>query len=87
MNRTQFKWLPWFQEKSGGAIDLWNTLYVLHIFSFLLPDPSILGRACRMHNNPPSCDYERSDEDRGCQVKVYHSELDSDDYFEKKKVS
>ena len=22
-----FLWLPWFPEKSGGAIELWNTLY------------------------------------------------------------
>ena len=40
-----------------------------------------------MHKNPPSCRHEHSSDDGDCQVKVYHSNLDSDDYFEKNAVS
>merc|ERR1712008_113829 len=46
-------------------------------------DQSIVGRACQMPEKPSSCYYEHSSSDGDCQVKVYHSKLDSDDYYEK----
>ena len=58
-----------------------NSEYVLQIF-FLLTDSSNVERACQMKNNPPSCRHQHSSDDGDCQVKVYHSNLDSDDYFE-----
>ena len=59
----------------------------MHIYSFLTTGQSIVGRACQMPDNPSSCYHEHSSKDGDCQVKVYHSKLDSDDYYEKNAVS
>ena len=57
------------------------------IYSFSKTGQSIVGTACRMPNNPSSCYHKHSSSDGDCQVKVYHSKLDSDDYYENITVS